>query len=84
MLSLFAILCGILNFRFAPSLNGLIYHGDKVARAELRRKFMPKKVGPNFPIIITSYEMAMSDAKNLAQYRWKYIVFDEGTGKQVP
>ncbi|XP_037460600.1 ATP-dependent DNA helicase DDM1-like [Triticum dicoccoides] len=64
--------------RFAPSLIGLIYHGDKVARAELRRKFMPKKVGPNFPIIITSFEMAMFDAKLLANYQWKYVVVDEG------
>ncbi|KAI4973622.1 hypothetical protein ZWY2020_041403 [Hordeum vulgare] len=64
--------------RFAPSLIGLIYHGDKVARAELRRKFMPKKVGPDFPIIITSFEMAMYDARLLANYQWKYVVVDEG------
>uniref|UniRef100_A0A453QK64 Helicase ATP-binding domain-containing protein n=1 Tax=Aegilops tauschii subsp. strangulata TaxID=200361 RepID=A0A453QK64_AEGTS len=56
----------------------MIYHGDKVARAELRRKFMPKKVGPDFPIIITSFEMAMFDAKLLANYQWKYVVVDEG------
>ncbi|XP_037478482.1 ATP-dependent DNA helicase DDM1-like isoform X1 [Triticum dicoccoides] len=64
--------------RFVPSLTGLIYHGDKVARAEIRRKFRPKTVGPDFPIIITSYEMAMSDAKYLARYKWKYVVVDEG------
>ncbi|KAF7047585.1 hypothetical protein CFC21_056494 [Triticum aestivum] len=64
--------------RFAPSINGLIYHGDKVARTELRRKHMPKIVGPDFPIIITSYEMAMFDAKFLANYKWKYVVVDEG------
>ncbi|KAF7002559.1 LOW QUALITY PROTEIN: hypothetical protein CFC21_018039 [Triticum aestivum] len=63
--------------RFVPSLTGLIYHGDKVAR-EIRRKFRPKTVGPDFPIIITSYEMAMSDAKYLARYKWKYVVVDEG------
>ena len=38
---------------------------------------MPKKVGPNFPIIITSFEMAMFDAKLLANYQWKYVVVDE-------
>uniref|UniRef100_A0ACD5XWD7 Uncharacterized protein n=1 Tax=Avena sativa TaxID=4498 RepID=A0ACD5XWD7_AVESA len=64
--------------RFVPSLNGLIYHGDKVARENLRRKFMPKKIGPDFPIIITSFEMAMYDAKYLANYDWKYVVVDEG------
>jgi ATP-dependent DNA helicase len=67
----------ILDIRFVPSLAGLIYHGDKVTRAEIRRKFMPKTIGPDFPIIITSYEMAMSDAKFLAHYNWKYVVVDE-------
>ncbi|CAM0875082.1 unnamed protein product [Alopecurus aequalis] len=64
--------------RFTPSLTGLIYHGTKDARTELRRKYMPKTVGPDFPIIITSYEMAMYDAKFLANYKWKYVVVDEG------
>ncbi|EMS62832.1 ATP-dependent DNA helicase DDM1 [Triticum urartu] len=59
------------SMRFAPSLNGLIYHGDKVARTELTRNYMPKTVGPGFPIIITSYLMAMFDAKFLANYKWK-------------
>ncbi|TKW30316.1 hypothetical protein SEVIR_2G027800v4 [Setaria viridis] len=64
--------------RFTPSLASIIYHGDKVARAEIRRKFMPKTVGPDFPIVVTSYEMAMSDAKFLAHHTWKYVVVDEG------
>ncbi|KAF7044138.1 hypothetical protein CFC21_053404 [Triticum aestivum] len=64
--------------RLVPSMACLIYYGDKLARSEIRRKLMPKTGGPDFPIIVTSYEMAMSDAKILAQYRWKYIVFDEG------
>ena len=48
-----------------------------MARAEVRRKFMPKTVGPDFPIVVTSYEMAMSDAKFLAVHKWKYVVVDE-------
>ncbi|PVH63377.1 hypothetical protein PAHAL_2G017400 [Panicum hallii] len=64
--------------RFTPSLASVVYHGDKVARAEIRRKFMPKIVGPDFPIVVTSYEMAMSDAKFLAVHKWKYVVVDEG------
>lgn len=39
---------------------------------------MPKTVDPDFPTIITSYEMAMFDAKFLANYKWKYVVVDEG------
>ncbi|RLM87726.1 ATP-dependent DNA helicase DDM1-like [Panicum miliaceum] len=64
--------------RFTPSLASVVYHGDKVSRAEIRRKFMPKIVGPDFPIVVTSYEMAMSDAKFLAVHKWKYVVVDEG------
>ncbi|KAM0871534.1 hypothetical protein ACQ4PT_039338 [Festuca glaucescens] len=64
--------------RFTPSITGLIYHGTKDARTELRRKYMPKTIGPDFPIIITSYEMAMYDARLLANYKWKYVVVDEG------
>ncbi|ONM08730.1 chromatin complex subunit A 106 [Zea mays] len=64
--------------RFVPSVSSIIYHGDKVARAEIRRKFMPKTAGPDFPIIVTSYEIAMLDARFLAHYRWTYVVVDEG------
>ncbi|ESQ31156.1 hypothetical protein EUTSA_v10003684mg [Eutrema salsugineum] len=65
--------------RFTPSIDAIIYHGDKKERDELRRKHMPKTVGPKFPIVITSYEVAMNDAKkNLRQYPWKYVVIDEG------
>ncbi|KAG5382288.1 hypothetical protein IGI04_033758 [Brassica rapa subsp. trilocularis] len=65
--------------RFTPSINAIIYHGDKKKRDELRRKHMPKTVGPKFPIVITSYEVAMNDArKNLRHYPWKYVVIDEG------
>jgi ATP-dependent DNA helicase len=68
---------GTLGFRFTPSLSSIIYHGDKAARAEIRRKHMPKIAGPGFPIVVTSYEMAMWDAKFLALYKWKYVVVDE-------
>ncbi|XP_039158136.1 ATP-dependent DNA helicase DDM1 [Eucalyptus grandis] len=65
--------------RFVPSMKAIIYHGDKKQRDELRRKYMPRTVGPSFPIIVTSYEVAMNDAKKcLRHYSWKYIVVDEG------
>ncbi|KFK28358.1 swi2 snf2-like protein [Arabis alpina] len=65
--------------RFTPSVNSIVYHGDKKQRNELKRKHMPKTVGPDFPIVITSYEVAMNDARgNLRQYPWKYVVIDEG------
>ncbi|XWS29305.1 hypothetical protein CRYUN_Cryun24cG0017600 [Craigia yunnanensis] len=65
--------------RFAPSMNAIIYHGNKKVRDEIRRKHMPKVIGPKFPIVVTSYEMAMCDAKRcLRHYEWKYVVVDEG------
>ncbi|KAI3995669.1 hypothetical protein MKX01_031442, partial [Papaver californicum] len=65
--------------RFTPSINAVVYHGDAKARGEIRRKQMPKTIGPEFPIVITSYEVAMNDARNfLSKYSWKYVVVDEG------
>ncbi|KDP38310.1 hypothetical protein JCGZ_05196 [Jatropha curcas] len=65
--------------RFTPSINAVIYHGDKKQRDEIRRKYMPRSIGPKFPIIVTSYEVALSDArKHLRHYNWKYVVVDEG------
>ncbi|CAI9108511.1 OLC1v1008111C1 [Oldenlandia corymbosa var. corymbosa] len=65
--------------RFTPSVNAIIYHGDKKERDDIRRKHMPKTIGPKFPIVITSYEVAMMDAKkHLRHYSWKYLVVDEG------
>ncbi|XWS42046.1 hypothetical protein CRYUN_Cryun17cG0134900 [Craigia yunnanensis] len=65
--------------RFAPSMNAFIYHGNKKEKDEIRRKHMPKVIGPKFPIVVTSYEMGMCDArKSLKHYEWKYVVVDEG------
>ncbi|KAE9462633.1 hypothetical protein C3L33_05459, partial [Rhododendron williamsianum] len=64
--------------RFTPSVNSIIYHGNKKERDEIRRKFMPRTTTPKFPIVVTSYEIALSDArKHLRHYNWKYIVVDE-------
>ncbi|OVA18695.1 SNF2-related [Macleaya cordata] len=65
--------------RFTPSINAVIYHGDLKVRQEIRQKYMPRTIGPEFPIIVTSYEVAMNDAKKyLRHYSWKYVVVDEG------
>ncbi|XP_042402829.1 ATP-dependent DNA helicase DDM1-like [Zingiber officinale] len=64
--------------RFVPSMTAIIYHGSKKERMDIRRKQMPKDIGPKFPLIITSYEIALFDAKILAKYNWKYVVVDEG------
>ncbi|XP_044469145.1 ATP-dependent DNA helicase DDM1 isoform X2 [Mangifera indica] len=65
--------------RFVPSMNAIVYHGSKQERQELRRKHMPREIGPKFPIVVTSYEIALTDAKKyLRHYDWKYVVVDEG------
>ncbi|XP_010263689.1 PREDICTED: ATP-dependent DNA helicase DDM1 [Nelumbo nucifera] len=65
--------------RFAPSMSAVIYHGNKEERQEIRKKYMPKAIGPKFPIIVTSYEVALNDARRyLSHYSWKYLVVDEG------
>ncbi|CAA6657592.1 unnamed protein product [Spirodela intermedia] len=64
--------------RFVPSMRAIIYHGTKKERVELRKKFMPREIGPRFPIVVTSYEVALNDALPLSTYSWKYVVVDEG------
>jgi len=59
-------------------MKAIIYHGDRKQRNEIRLNYMPKTIGPNFPIIITSYEVAMNDTRRyLRHYKWKYVVVDE-------
>lgn len=61
-----------------PSINAVVYYGDKKERDQIRRKYMPRTIGPKFPIILTSYEVALNDArKYLRHYNWKYLVVDE-------
>ncbi|GAB4848861.1 ATP-dependent DNA helicase ddm1 [Ancistrocladus abbreviatus] len=65
--------------RFTPSMNAIIYHGDRKQRSEIRSKHMPRTIGARFPIVVTSYEVALGDArKYLRHYSWKYVVVDEG------
>ncbi|CAH1773358.1 unnamed protein product [Owenia fusiformis] len=69
--------------RFAPKLPVILYHGDKNSRTRLRKKINRRvKIGyaglETCPIILTSYEVAMKDQKNIAHFPWKYLIVDEG------
>lgn len=64
--------------RFVPTMEVLLYHGSRDVRTDLRRKHMSSTITPSFPVIVTSYEVAMNDRKFLSKYKWKYIVVDEG------
>lgn len=58
-------------------MSAVIYHGSKQERETIRMKLMPKTIGPKFPLVITSYEVVLRDAKFLSRYKWKYVVVDE-------
>lgn len=60
-----------------PGTPVLLYHGSKEARAALREKKMPYAVKEGFPIIVTSFEVAMFDRRFLQRYHFKYLVVDE-------
>ena len=66
--------------RWTPEINTILYHGSKDERAEMRRKHMKmqQQTKFEFPVVITSYEICMNDKAFLGNYKWRYIVVDEG------
>ena len=66
--------------KWLPEVNTILYHGTQEERAELRNKHMKSNTQTKkcFPIILTSFEIAMRDRRHLAYIQWKYIVVDEG------
>lgn len=64
--------------QWAPELSVVKYHGSKPEREEVRKKSLGKKKDGGYPIVVTSYEIAMKDRKYLQRFLWKYIVVDEG------
>lgn len=66
--------------RWTPTINTILYHGSKDEREQMRRKSMKmsQQSQPEFPVVVTSYEICMNDRKFLANYQWRYIIVDEG------
>ncbi|KAL9599958.1 MAG: hypothetical protein Q9219_003520 [cf. Caloplaca sp. 3 TL-2023] len=65
--------------RWAPKIPVVMYHGNPQTRAQIRRQQLKGDAkGERFPVVCTSYEICMRDKKYLANYRWKFIVVDEG------
>lgn len=66
--------------KWIPECPVLLYHGDKKTRDELRKSKLPISMQKslNFPIVITSFEIAMIDRAHLEKYVWQYIILDEG------
>eukprot|EP00960_Hanusia_phi_P011467 334985-Hanusia_phi.AAC.1 len=69
--------------RWAPSIDTVLYHGSKEERRLLREQIgfenkIKHPASKSFPVIITSFEVAMNDARKLANLNWKYLIVDEG------
>ncbi|XP_071450514.1 lymphoid-specific helicase-like [Hetaerina americana] len=66
--------------KFAPKVPILLYHGMKNVRLNLRKKLRTTKFLDSevFPVMITSYEMAIKDHRYLGKINWRYLVVDEG------
>ena len=66
--------------RFCPDFPAVLYHGSKTERAEILNKQLPtsQPIKPDFPVIVTSFEILMADRKFLQKYNFKYLVVDEG------
>ncbi|EOD44193.1 putative snf2 family helicase atpase protein [Neofusicoccum parvum UCRNP2] len=64
--------------KWAPTIPVVLYHGSKQDREQIRTKKLKNPGSPQFPIVITSYEICMNDRKFLAGFGWKFIIIDEG------
>jgi len=63
--------------RWSPQSPVQMYHGSRDERETLRKEWL-KPGSRDFPVIITSFEIAMNDAKKLKTFNWKWMVVDEG------
>jgi len=66
--------------KWAPTMDAIIYHGPEKERAEMRGQFLRGKgdADKKFPVLITSYEIVIRDAKHLKRCGWKFVIIDEG------
>uniref|UniRef100_A0A2K5ECZ5 Helicase ATP-binding domain-containing protein n=1 Tax=Aotus nancymaae TaxID=37293 RepID=A0A2K5ECZ5_AOTNA len=65
--------------RFTPDIPTMLYHGTQEERQKLVRN-IHKRQGTLqiYPVVITSFEIAMRDRNALQHCYWKYLIVDEG------
>ncbi|KAG9454766.1 hypothetical protein H6P81_007670 [Aristolochia fimbriata] len=66
--------------RFCPDLKTLPYWGGLHERTILRKNINPKRLyrrDSGFHILITSYQLLVSDEKYFRRVKWQYMVLDE-------
>uniref|UniRef100_M4BDG4 Helicase n=1 Tax=Hyaloperonospora arabidopsidis (strain Emoy2) TaxID=559515 RepID=M4BDG4_HYAAE len=68
--------------KWAPQMPVVIYHGTKPERKNMRKNELnsKKKSHVDFPVVISSYEVMLADARVFTNsgFVWKYMVIDEG------
>jgi ATP-dependent DNA helicase len=70
--------------RWTPEIPVVLYHGSKQEREAIRRKSFKHPGSPEFPVVITSYEICMNDRKFLANFGWKFIIIVRDSGPLLP
>ncbi|KAG0339441.1 putative DNA helicase ino80 [Podila humilis] len=66
--------------KFTPGLRALPYWGDPNDRATLRKVWCRKQIynkDSPFHVLITSYQLVVSDEKYFQRVKWQYMVLDE-------
>lgn len=67
--------------RFCPSLKVLPYWGNIKQRKTLRKFFSPKKFTERadspFHVVITSYQLTVTDDKVFRKMKWQFMILDE-------
>jgi SNF2 family DNA or RNA helicase len=68
--------------RWTPSVPMLLYHGTKAERRQLQTTMLSggasSQPDASFPVVLTSFEIAMNDAAFLKRIHWKLLAVDEG------
>jgi len=66
--------------KFCPQMNVLPYWGNLQQRKTLRKFFQQRQMGhfhSPFHVIITSYQLIVSDEKVFHRLKWQYMILDE-------
>ncbi|KAK2498133.1 hypothetical protein MC885_010527 [Smutsia gigantea] len=65
--------------RFTPEIPTMLYHGNHQERQNLVKNIHRRKGTLQvYPVVITSFEIAMRDRNALQHCYWKYLIVDEG------
>ncbi|TKY90988.1 hypothetical protein EX895_000987 [Sporisorium graminicola] len=67
--------------KFVPTLKALPYWGNVKDRAVLRKFWNRKQISYNrdapFHVLVTSYQLVVSDEKYFQRVKWQYMILDE-------